>query len=166
MSSNWDKYFLDMCIVVAKNTKCISRQIGAVLTMDKKIISTGYNGPPAGIEPCDIRCMKDANLIEELNKKDITPMDALHMKACPRRILGIPSGEGLELCLHGNTNIKLLNGTVKTIEELTKENKDTWVYSVDVNTGEIVPAIATNFRKTGYKNNIVEVIFDNNKSIY
>ena len=37
-----------------------------------------------------------------------------------------------EACLHGSTKIKLLNGQIKTIEELYNENyKDFWLYAVD-----------------------------------
>ena len=37
-----------------------------------------------------------------------------------------------EACLYGGTKIKLLNGSIKTIEELYNENyKDFWVYAVD-----------------------------------
>jgi len=77
---NWDKYFLDMAEAVKKQSKCYSRQIGAVLVRDKSIISTGYNGPPRGVPHCE-----DRNPNEE--------------RICPRRLAGYGSGQGLHLCL-------------------------------------------------------------------
>ena len=37
MTRKWDNYFLEMCNTVAKNSTCLSRQIGAVLTKDNII---------------------------------------------------------------------------------------------------------------------------------
>ena len=107
--NKWDNYFLEMCEAVATNSTCFSRQIGAVLTRDNIIISTGYNGPPRKIEQCDIRCINDPNLESILRSKNIDPFKAMQRKECPRRILDIPSGEGLELCpsIHGEKNCLL-----------------------------------------------------------
>ena len=97
----WDEYFLEMCHTVAKNSKCFSRKIGAVLVKDKSIISTGYNGPPRGVDFCNNRHLYDKNLAEEYNKKlgfsykDVIPR-------CPRQVLGFKSGEGLEWCVAGH----------------------------------------------------------------
>lgn len=38
---------------LAKRSHCIKRHVGAVLTKDTRIISIGYNGPPAGTHNCD-----------------------------------------------------------------------------------------------------------------
>lgn len=38
---------------LAKRSHCIKRHVGAVLTRDTRIISIGYNGPPAGTHNCD-----------------------------------------------------------------------------------------------------------------
>lgn len=39
---------------LAKRSHCVKAQVGAVLTKDTRIISLGYNGPPAGTHNCDI----------------------------------------------------------------------------------------------------------------
>ena len=39
-NKNWDKYYLDLCIAVASNSKCHSRQIGAILVRDNIVICT------------------------------------------------------------------------------------------------------------------------------
>jgi len=81
---SWDKYFLDLCDVVATNSKCMSRKIGAVVaTKDHSIVSTGYNGPPRGVQHCD---------------KRFHPADYMHKGGCPRRKMGFASGEGIDYC--------------------------------------------------------------------
>ena len=34
---SWDEYFFNVCRQVARNSKCLSRRIGAVLVYDKSI---------------------------------------------------------------------------------------------------------------------------------
>lgn len=62
---NWDEYFMNIARMVAEsNTSCIRRQFGAVLVRsDRSIISTGYNGAPAGVKSCGDRgfCYRDKN---------------------------------------------------------------------------------------------------------
>ncbi len=38
---------------LALRSHCVKAQVGAVLTKDTRIISIGYNGPPAGTHNCD-----------------------------------------------------------------------------------------------------------------
>jgi dCMP deaminase len=38
---------------LAKRSHCVKAQVGAVLTKDTRIVSLGYNGPPAGTHNCD-----------------------------------------------------------------------------------------------------------------
>jgi dCMP deaminase len=97
---SWDEYFYSVCRQVARNSKCLSRRIGAVLVYDKSIISTGYNGPPRGVPRCDIRWRIDA----AFNKKygDLAKDKKLD-GVCPRYALGFKSGEGLEICVAGHS---------------------------------------------------------------
>ena len=44
---------MDLAVNLAKRSHCIRAQVGAVLTRDTRIISIGYNGPPAGTHNCD-----------------------------------------------------------------------------------------------------------------
>jgi len=46
----FDKSYLQMATIWAKNSYCIRRQVGAIIVKDKMIISDGYNGTPAGFE--------------------------------------------------------------------------------------------------------------------
>lgn len=105
--TNWDRYFLNLCDVVASNSKCLSRKIGAVLVKDNIVISTGYNGPARKIPSCDKRMCSDIFLNEELRKKDVLVSDIISI--CPRKFLGYKSGEGLEWCpaIHAEKNCLL-----------------------------------------------------------
>lgn len=110
----WDEYFYGICRAVSANSKCFSRRIGAVLVRDKSVFSTGYNGPPRGVPPCDQRWYIDTKLLEKYlgSQKDpgavrgVDP-DGKHFRAftkgkCPRKILGLRSGEGIDLCPAGH----------------------------------------------------------------
>ncbi len=46
----FDRSYLEMAAVWAKNSYCTRRQVGAILVKDRMIISDGYNGTPSGFE--------------------------------------------------------------------------------------------------------------------
>ena len=46
----FDRSYLEMASVWAKNSYCRRRQVGALLVKDRMIISDGYNGTPSGFE--------------------------------------------------------------------------------------------------------------------
>ncbi|MDD4003372.1 MAG: cytidine/deoxycytidylate deaminase family protein [Clostridia bacterium] len=82
--NKWDKRFMELSYNVAEWSSCfqLNRKIGAIIVKDKRIITTGYNGAPSGIESC-----KDK-------------------QECMRRKMGIPSGTKHELCfaVHAEQN--------------------------------------------------------------
>jgi dCMP deaminase len=39
--------------VVATRANCVKRRIGALIVVDRRIISTGYNGTPRGVRNCN-----------------------------------------------------------------------------------------------------------------
>lgn len=49
----FDDIFMELAVNLAKRSHCIKRHVGAVLVRDTRIISIGYNGPPAGTHNCD-----------------------------------------------------------------------------------------------------------------
>ena len=49
---SWDEYFMMMAEVAATRGNCLRRRVGAVITRNKHILSTGYNGTPKGITNC------------------------------------------------------------------------------------------------------------------
>ena len=78
---DWDEYFMEIAKVVAARSNCSRRHVAAVIVKDKRIISTGYNGTPRGINNCN-------------------------EGGCPRCNSIAPSGTALEecLCSHGEEN--------------------------------------------------------------
>ncbi|MDR2007831.1 MAG: cytidine/deoxycytidylate deaminase family protein [Alphaproteobacteria bacterium] len=49
----WDEYFLNILDAVALRASCDRGKSGCVITMDNRILSTGYVGAPAGLPSCD-----------------------------------------------------------------------------------------------------------------
>ena len=47
-----DRSFINIAKEIAKASKCVSKQVGAVIVKDGRILSTGYNGTPAGYQNC------------------------------------------------------------------------------------------------------------------
>jgi dCMP deaminase len=81
---SWDEYFMRIAHEVARRTTCLRRSVGAVVVLDKRILSTGYNGAPSGLLHCsETGCLRDQ--------------------------LNVPSGERTELCrgLHAEMNAML-----------------------------------------------------------
>ncbi len=72
---------MDLAELAASRSTCTRRKVGAVLVKNRRVISTGYNGAPAGHQHCqEIGCLR-----EQLN---------------------VPSGERHELCrgVHAEQN--------------------------------------------------------------
>lgn len=110
--NDWDEYFLKIARAVGENSKCLSRQIGAILVRDKSIISTGYNGPPRGVPHCSERYGCDKYLISELERISgkSGPVDT---RICPRRQAGYGSGEGLDLCVASHAEVNCINNAAR-----------------------------------------------------
>ena len=53
MKPSFDHIFMNLATDLAKRSHCVKAQVGAVLTRDTRIISIGYNGPPAHTHNCD-----------------------------------------------------------------------------------------------------------------
>ena len=78
---NWDEYFIKIAALVSERSTCLRHHVGAIIVKDKRVITTGYNGAPAGTRDC-----------LELG--------------CLRNELKIPSGEKHEICraIHSEQN--------------------------------------------------------------
>jgi dCMP deaminase len=47
-----DQNFINIAKEIASASKCVSKQVGAVIVKDGRILSTGYNGTPPGYTNC------------------------------------------------------------------------------------------------------------------
>ncbi len=83
-TKKWDERFMQLTETVATWSSCYqaNRHVGAVIVKEKRVMATGYNGAPAGIQSC-----------EEKGE-------------CLRRKLNILSGTQHELCfaVHAEQN--------------------------------------------------------------
>ena len=52
-SPSFDDIYMELAQKLALKSHCVKIKVGAVLTQDTRIISLGYNGPPAGTHNCD-----------------------------------------------------------------------------------------------------------------
>jgi dCMP deaminase len=50
---SWDAYFMSIARQVASRSNCVKRRVGAVIVVDRRIVSTGYNGTPRGVRNCN-----------------------------------------------------------------------------------------------------------------
>lgn len=50
---SFDDIYMSLASNLAEKSHCVKIKVGAVLTKDTRIISLGYNGPPAGTHNCD-----------------------------------------------------------------------------------------------------------------
>jgi dCMP deaminase len=50
---SWDEYFMGIAFQVAKRSTCDRARVGAIIVKDRRILTTGYNGAPAGLPHCD-----------------------------------------------------------------------------------------------------------------
>jgi dCMP deaminase len=73
---------MSIACLVSERSTCLRRKVGAVAVKDRRMLATGYNGAPSGVEHCDAR-------------------------GCLRATLGIPSGQRHEICrgLHAEQNV-------------------------------------------------------------
>ena len=80
----WDKRFMEVANLVSTWASCYQqdRKIGAVIVKDKRILTTGYNGAPAGVKTC------------------------VERGECLRKKLNIASGTRHEICyaIHAEQN--------------------------------------------------------------
>lgn len=52
---SWDKYFIEIVKLIAQRGTCPRIKHGAIIVKNNKIIGSGYNGSPSGMEHCEDR---------------------------------------------------------------------------------------------------------------
>ena len=83
----FDEYCLKIASVVGERSTCLRHHMGAIAVRDKHILTTGYNGAPAGAKDClELGCLRDEQ--------------------------GIPSGTRHEICraIHAEQNVIIQAG--------------------------------------------------------
>jgi len=65
---NRDEVNLNVALIVAQRGTCLRAKVGAVATLDNRIISTGYNGAPKGMPHCtSTSCTPDAPCLNSIH---------------------------------------------------------------------------------------------------
>ena len=68
---DFDEYILKIASVVAERSTCRRHHMGAVAVRDKHILTTGYNGAPAGQKDClELGCIRDEMHIASGEKQE------------------------------------------------------------------------------------------------
>jgi dCMP deaminase len=64
MRRSWDEHFMDMAILVAQRSKDPSTKVGCVVVSeDKIVVATGYNGLPRGVQDRSERMERPAKYL-------------------------------------------------------------------------------------------------------
>ena len=53
MRPDWDSYFMKIAFAVSERSTCDRAFVGCVLVLDKRILTTGFNGSPTGQLHCE-----------------------------------------------------------------------------------------------------------------
>lgn len=53
MRPDWDSYFLKIAFAVSERSTCDRALVGCVLVLEKRILTTDFNGSPAGLPHCE-----------------------------------------------------------------------------------------------------------------
>ena len=48
-----DTYFMQIALAVRERANCLGNRVGAILVVDNRIVSTGYNGTPSKTRNCE-----------------------------------------------------------------------------------------------------------------
>ncbi len=69
---SWDDYFMDIASLVARRSTCLRRAVGAVIVKEHRILTTGYNGAPAGIRHCaQVGCLRETMNIKSGQRHEL-----------------------------------------------------------------------------------------------
>ena len=70
--NKWDSRFIEMAKLVSTWSSCCRHNVGCVIVRDKRILTTGYNGAPSGVDTCKDKaiCIRDALKIESGTKQE------------------------------------------------------------------------------------------------
>ena len=86
----WDTYFMTLASLAARRSNCMRRQVGCILTLSNRIISTGYNGTPRHLDNCN------AGGCPRCNNPSATGAGGVSLSTC--------------LCIHAEENALLEAG--------------------------------------------------------
>lgn len=91
MRPSRDKTLMDVARVFGERSTCSRASVGAVFSIEGRVLSTGYNGAPAGMQHCNHQC----TCTREFSRDP----EIVHWPACPAR-----SDSGCTAAVHAESN--------------------------------------------------------------
>ena len=142
----WDKRFIEISKVISKWSKDPSRQIGAIAVRNRKILSTGYNGFPKGIEDSEsrlrVREIKYQYVVHaEMNCIYNAAENGISLKDSTLYIYGLP------VC--GDCALGIIQAGVSRVVAISHNTPDRWKEAIG-KTDEI-------FKEAGVKYEYAEI---------
>ncbi len=127
-----DEYFLKIASVVAERSTCRRHHIGAVAVKNKHILSTGYNGAPAGLKDClELGCLRDELAIPSGTRHEVCRAIHAEQNVIIQASLHGVSLEGSTIyCTHTPCILcakMLANAKIKRFVSFRKYNDDEFV---------------------------------------
>ena len=127
MSNKWDSRFLGLAKEISTWSKDPSRKIGCIAVRDRKILATGYNGFPKGIEDLKVRYddreQKYHFVVHaEMNTIYNAAENGISLKGSTLYIYGLPV---CSECAKG-----IIQAGVERVVVFSKETPDRWIDSI------------------------------------
>jgi len=125
--NKWDKRFLDIAKSVSTWSKDPSRKIGAIAVRNRKILSTGYNGFPKGIEDTEERYnnrkLKYQYVVHaEMNCIYNAAENGISLRDSTLYIYGLP------VC--GDCALGIIQAGVSRVVALSEGTPDRWIEAI------------------------------------
>jgi dCMP deaminase len=127
-----DEYFLKIASVIAERSTCRRHHMGAVAVRDKHILTTGYNGAPAGQKDClELGCLRDEQDIPSGTRHEICRAIHAEQNVIIQAALHGISLEGSTIyCTHTPCVLcakMLVNARIKRFVSFGKYSDDTFI---------------------------------------
>ena len=129
---DFDEYILKIASVVAERSTCRRHHMGAVAVRDKHILTTGYNGAPAGQKDClELGCIRDEMNIASGEKQETCRAIHAEQNVIIQAALHGISLEGSTIyCTHTPCILcakMLVNARIKRFVSFRKYNDDRFI---------------------------------------
>ncbi|MEA2361985.1 MAG: dCMP deaminase [Thermoleophilaceae bacterium] len=112
----WDHYYMDVALTVKTRANCWGALVGAVLVLENRIVSTGFNGTPSGFANC-----RDGGC-ERCRQRELHARGELEHVTEPEVASG-PKQLDLCLCVHAEANALL------SAAKFGNHTEGSWLYT-------------------------------------
>lgn len=129
---NIDEYFLKFAMLAAERSTCLRHNVGAVIVKDKHILTTGYNGAPAGTKDCtELGCLRNELKIPSGTQQEVCRATHGEQNAIIQAAYhGVSVKDATLYCTHSPCIIcakMIVNAGIKRVVTYSDYNDDTFV---------------------------------------